>query len=568
MYPLSKNWQTASPITPEAEQELHRFPDLFRQILFNRGYATEPTALRYIAAQMPDGSEPENLSGIPEAVERIRHAIKNHEKIAIYGDYDVDGVTATALLVDFLKKSGGDVTGYIPNRFEEGYGLNTEAITGLNKDGNRLIITVDCGIRSLEEALHAKKTGVDLIITDHHHPGNEIPEAYTIINPKMPGSNYPDKDLAGVGLANKLALAYARSENSSITDTSFAEDYLDLVALGTVADLAPLIGENRYLVRTGLSHLRKPHRQGVLSLIGVSGLKPEHVTASSIGYILGPRLNAAGRLDSALAAMNLLLTRDLIEAGKLAQILDNQNQERQQKTREIQAQAEQLALADKEEPLILFAVDAGFNPGLIGLAASRLQERYYRPAIVAQKGEEFTRGSCRSIPEFHITDALDRCADILVHHGGHAAAAGFTVRNQNLEELVERLSLIADQQLGKLVLRPSLFADADIPLSDLKPDLLKYLEWLEPTGYGNHQATFISRNLKILRQRTVGRDEAHLKLTVTDGKITYDAIGFRLGHWAEKMPVNVDLIYNFETNEFNGRQYLQLNIRDIKPAGN
>jgi single-stranded-DNA-specific exonuclease len=363
-------------------------------------------------------------------------------------------------------------------------------------------------------------------------------------------------------------LAYARSENSPITDTSFAEDYLDLVALGTVADLAPLIGENRYLVRTGLSHLHKPHRQGILSLIGVSGLKPEYVTASSIGYILGPRLNAAGRLDSALAAMNLLLTRDLIEAGKLAQILDNQNQERQQKTREIQAQAEKLALADKEEPLILFAVDAEFNPGLIGLAASRLQERYYRPAIVAQKGEEFTRGSCRSIPEFHITDALDRCADILVHHGGHAAAAGFTVRNQNLEELVERLSLIADEQLGKLVLRPTLFADSDIPLSDLKPDLLKYLEWLEPTGYGNHQATFISRNLKILRQRTVGRDEAHLKLTVTDGKITYDAIGFRLGHWAEKMPVNVDLIYNFETNEFNGRQYLQLNIRDIKPAGN
>jgi single-stranded-DNA-specific exonuclease len=567
-YPLSKHWHTASPITAEAERTLNQFPKILRQILYNRGFTTKQDAISFLEAQVPTGCEPENLNGIPEAIDRIHYAIKNHEKIAIYGDYDVDGVTATALLVDFLKKSGGDVIGYIPNRFEEGYGLNTEAITGLRGQGINLILTVDCGIRSVREAEHARKSGVDLIITDHHHPGTELPTAFTIINPKMPGSNYPDINLAGVGLAYKLALAYTSSKNPSDGEPIYAEEYLDLVALGTVADLAPLTGENRSLVRAGLSHIQRPHRQGILSLIGVSGLKPEQVTANSIGFILGPRLNAAGRLDSALAALDLLLTKDVKKAGELAQILNIQNHERQQKTRVIQEKAEILAFREKEEPLLLFAVDADFNPGLIGLAASRLQDRYYRPAIVAHKGEEFTRGSCRSIPEFHITDALDQCADILIHHGGHTSAAGFTIHNNNLEELIERLNLITEQQLGKLELRPSLYADSEIPLSELKPDLLKYLEWLEPTGYGNHQALFITRDLKVIRRRTLGKDESHLKLTVTDGRITYDAIGFRQGYWADILPEKVDLIYNFEKNEFNDRQYLQLNVRDIKPAGN
>jgi single-stranded-DNA-specific exonuclease len=568
MNPLSKKWHTASPITPEAERELHPFPKILRQIIYNRGFATELDAVRYITAQMPEGSEPENLRGIPEAVDRIRFAIKNDEKIAIYGDYDVDGVTATALMVDFLTRLNANVIGYIPNRFEEGYGLNTEAITELRESGVDLMITVDCGIRAAREAEYAKQMGIDLIITDHHHPGNDIPTAYTIINPKMPDCDYPDKNLAGVGLAYKLALAYTSKENLYNEGNLSAEDYLDLVALGTVADLAPLVGENRSLVRTGLSYIQRPHRQGILSLIGVSGIKPEQVSANSIGYILGPRLNAAGRLDSAIAAMDLLLTKDIKEAGKLAQMLDDQNQERQQKTREIQARAELLAFKEQEEPLLLFAVDPDFNPGLIGLAASRLQEQYYRPAIVAHKGEQFTRGSCRSIPEFHITDALDHCADILIHHGGHAAAAGFTVHNQHWDELIERMSVITDEILGNLELRPSLYADVEIPLSELKPDLLKHLELLEPTGYGNHQAVFISRDLKVLRKRAIGKDASHLKLVLTDGKITYDAIGFRLGHWTDNLPQKVDLIYNFEKNEFNGKQYLQLNVKDIKPAGN
>lgn len=567
MNALTKNWHTASPISPEAEQELTKFPKIFRQILYNRGFATEPDAIRYIEAQMPEGSEPENLNGISESVDRIRFAIKKNEKIAIYGDYDVDGVTATALLVDFLNRFGGDVTGYIPNRFDEGYGLNTDAITKLRDDGIDLIITVDCGIRAVSEAEYAKSLGVDLIITDHHQPGNEIPAAYTLINPKMPNSVYPDKDLAGVGIAYKLASAYLSLENHLDSASLSTDEYLDLVALGTVADLAPLIGENRSLVRAGLIHLQRPHRQGIFSLIGVSGIRPEQVTANSIGYILGPRLNAAGRLDSAQAAMNLLLTNDVSEAGKLAQILNVQNQERQQKTREIQAQAELLAFTQSDEPLLLIAIDPDFNQGLIGLAASQLEERYYRPTIVAQKGEEFTRGSCRSIPEFHITNALDQCADILTHYGGHAAAAGFTVQNHHLEELIDRINDIAERELANKELNPTLFADVEVSLSELKPDLLNYLEWLEPTGYGNRQAMFISRDLKVMRKRILGKDASHLKLTVTDGKLTYDAIAFRQAHWMDDLPEKVDLIYNFEKNQYNGREYLQLNVRDIKPTG-
>jgi len=277
-------------------------------------------------------------------------------------------------------------------------------------------------------------------------------------------------------------------------------------------------------------------------------------------------LNAAGRLDTALAALNLLLTPDLEEAGKLAQQLDIYNRERQEITRHIQATAEQMVLAEDPQALLLIAVHPGFNAGVVGLAASRLCEQYYRPAIIAAQGEEFTRASCRSIPEFHITQALDQCADLLEHHGGHAAAAGFTVRNEHLEELIRRLRMIASQELGDRDLRPVLHSDMELPLHALKPELLTYLEWLQPTGYGNRSVHFVSRNLKVRRSQTVGKDGSHLRMAVSDGGVTYDAIAFRQGHWQDVLPTHVDLLYEFELNEFNGRVSLQLNVRDIKPS--
>jgi single-stranded-DNA-specific exonuclease len=560
MQPLTKSWQIHPVISLEAEQALSAYPPTLRQLLFNRDICTSEEATRYLKAQAPPGTEPENLLCMPEAVERIQAAIRNLESIAIYGDYDADGVTATALLVSALQRAGANVSGYIPNRFDEGYGLNIEALSNLQEQGVKLVITVDCGMRSIEEAEHARHIGLDLIITDHHHPSDVIPPALAIINAKQPGDTYPDKNLAGVGLAYKLATAVYE-------DPSLTAEHLDLVALGTVADLAPLVGENRALVRLGLEQIRRPRRQGVMALIGAAGLRPDRISAGDIGYVLGPRLNAAGRLESALAALNLLLSQDVYAAASLAQKLDAQNRERQQITREIQAQAEELALAEDPDTLLLFAVDSSFNPGVVGLAASRLTETYYRPAIVASQGEQTTRGSCRSIPEFHITDALDRCADLLVRHGGHAAAAGFTVRNENLPELKRRLQELAEQQLGGMLLRPVLHADLEIPLVELRPELLRYIEALQPTGFGNRQAYFISRDLQVTGYRQIGKEGKHLRLVVSDGRITYDAVAFNLGYWADAMPATIDILYSYEVNEYNGKSSLQLNVRDLKRAG-
>ena len=563
MLPLTdRRWLIADPISPEDDLALSLYSPLMRRLLVNRGIHTEPAARAFLEAQAPDGCDHRTMQGIAEAVDRIGHAIRNRERIAIYGDYDVDGVTATALLTQALGTMDADVFGYIPNRFEEGYGLNVDALTSLREEGARLVITVDCGIRSPEEAEHARRIGLDLIITDHHMPADEIPCALAVINPKQPGDNYPDKNLAGVGLAYKLACGVF---DDAAGRQPPLEEYLDLVALGTIADLAPLTGENRSLVRQGMEGIRRPHRQGVMSLIGAAAIRsPRMVSCDDVGYMLGPRLNAAGRLSSAMAALNLLLTHDVQTAGQLAQELEIENRRRQEITKEMQAHAEQLVLQEDPESLLLFAADENYNSGIIGLAASRLMEQYYLPAIVATRGEEFTRGSCRSIPEFHITRALDECADLLVKHGGHSVAAGFTVRTSDLPELVRRLKEIAHRELQGKDLRPTLRADAEISLSDLKPELLYDLDRLQPTGMENPKAVFVSRGVRISRKQLMGRDQSHLKLYVTDGRITYDAVAFRMGHLYNQLPDRIDLMYTFEVNEYNGREYLQLKVRDIK----
>jgi single-stranded-DNA-specific exonuclease len=557
----ARRWKVAEPIPADVEQELFGYDPVLRQILYNRGLHTHKAAQMFLEAEFPTDNDPFILLGMPEAAARLHYAIQNGEKIAVYGDYDADGVTATALLTQVLIELGADVQSYIPNRFDEGYGLNLDALDGLKTAGVNLVVTVDCGIRSLDEAEFAGKIGLDLIISDHHHPKTDLPAALAIINPKQDGDLYPEKNLAGVGLAFKIAEALHGGERFRV------ESYLDLVALGTVADLVPLVGENRALVRRGLDYLRSPVRQGVMSLIGAAGLQPGIINSSHIGYMLGPRLNAAGRLDTALEALALLTTRDPGKAGEIAQKLDNQNRERQRMTQLVQQQAELLAFGSDPDALLLFAAHPDFNPGVVGLAASRLTEQYYRPAVVAYQGDEFSRASCRSIPEFHITEALDQCADLLVRHGGHAAAAGFTVHNENLPELVERLKDIAYSQLAEVDLRPTLKADLEIPLVDLKPTILNSLEGIEPTGQENPRAVFVSRGLNVRRANRIGRDGSHLRLDVSDGQITYGAIAFQQGHWMEDMPQYIDLMYHFELNEYNGRSALQLNVIDLKPSG-
>jgi single-stranded-DNA-specific exonuclease len=563
----SKRWVVAPPITLQADEALAKFPPILKQIVFNRGLATDAEARAFLKAEPNSNTDPFQMIGMEATVDRICFALQHNEPIAIYGDYDVDGVTATALLVQALGELGANVRGYIPNRFDEGYGLNKDALDSLKADGVKLVITVDCGIRSPDEALHAQTLGLDLIISDHHHPdGENLPPAFSVINPKQHGDPYPDKDLAGVGIAYKIIEALTRAQQS--TNGFQLSDLLDLVALGTVADLAPLVGENRVLVRKGLRQIRETKRQGLYSLARVADIKIEKITAGNIGFMLGPRLNASGRLESALASFELLTTRDFMRAGQLAMQLDTQNRQRQTLTRTMQEQAESIARSEDPEAFLLFAAHEDFNPGVVGLAASRLTEVYYRPAIVAAKSAEETRGSCRSIPEFHITDALDLCKDLLVRHGGHAAAAGFTVKNKNLPELVSRLKQIAKDQLGSKDLRQTLSADVEVPLSELNFDVLKHLLFLEPTGYGNPEAIFVSRNVKVKMVRTVGAEGRHLKLTFEDERgASYDSIAFRMGHLKPDLPQYVDILYHLEANEYNGRTTLQLNLKDVKPTG-
>ncbi len=577
----TKRWIISPPITPQAGDALAAFPPILRQILFNRGLGSDAEARAFLRAQPNFDPDPFQFTGMQTAVDRIQYALAHDEAIAIYGDYDVDGVTATALMVEALQKLGAVVRGYIPNRFDEGYGLNTDALDSLKADGVKLVITVDCGIRSPNEALHSQTIGLDLIISDHHHPdGLNLPPALAVINPKQHGDIYPDKDLAGVGIAYKIIEALVKDHGPSTVDNDNTNgqlstvnglnlnDLLDLVALGTVADLAPLVGENRVLVRKGLRQIRETKRQGLFSLAGVADMKIDKVTAGNIGFMLGPRLNASGRLESALASFELLTTKDFMRAGQLAQQLDVQNRQRQSITRSMQKQAEEIAMSEDPEAFLLFAAHEDFNPGVVGLAASRLTEVYYRPAVVAAKNSDETRGSCRSIPEFHITDALDQCKDLLVRHGGHAAAAGFTVKNENLQELVARLKAIAKAQLSGKDLRQTLSADMEVSLSELNFEVLKHLEYLEPTGYGNPDAVFVSRDVKVKSSRTVGADAKHLKLTLEDDRhATFDSIGFRLGHLRDTLPVRVDVMYHFEANEWNGKRSLQLNLKDVKAAG-
>ncbi len=558
---IEKRWSIPEPIPAEVDQQLRDFQPYLRQILYNRNVRTTEEAIQYLNCSAPL-ADPFLLTDMDKAAERLWQAIDRSEPIAVYGDYDVDGVSATALMVEVLRAVGGNADAYIPNRFDEGYGLNNEALGTLAERGFRVVLTVDCGIRSPREADRARELGIDLIISDHHMPQNELPQALAVICQKRDGDQYPDKNLAGVGLAYKIAQALLQTRP---VDGVNALNWLDLVALGTVADVVPLTGENRVMVRLGLQCMHLAQRQGLLSLAQAAGVNLQRVSAVDIGFKLGPRLNAAGRLESALQAYQLLVTTDLLEAGYLAQKLDDQNKDRQRVTQEMQTRAEEILSVD-DDSRILIACDESFNSGIVGLVAAKLTETYYRPAVVGQVGEEFTRASCRSIREFHITRALDECTDLLVRHGGHAAAAGFTVRNDRLDDLRQRLGEIAQRELAGQDLQPSIRADLEIPLALMRPSYLDEIERLQPTGMGNPDAVFVSRNLQVINSKTVGSEGTHLRLTVKDGGVTYNAIAFRQGHWAGHLPPNIDVIYTYEMNSFNGRDSMQLNVLDIKES--
>ena len=572
-------------VAPEvpSDSSLHTIDDavhpVLRQILYNRGLTQPGQIQSFLENHYLQSRDPFGLADMEPAAERIIRALRDGEMIAIYGDFDADGVTATVLLTEALRGMVADrrlIVPYIPDRFKEGYGLNLDALAKLHAKGAGLVISVDCGIRSPIEAAYARSVGLDMIITDHHGLGQELPPAIAVINPNRTDSTYPERMLAGVGIAFKLAQAVRQLGPDLITTDE--SNLLDLVALGTVADLAPLLGENRKLVAEGLDVLREARRPGIAALLNVSGLTANQLTAESIGFSLGPRINAAGRLAHAHEAAKLLIATNSTTAREQAQLLDGLNRQRQSLTRQLGAMAEQMV---DPEAAIIIAGNREFKSGIVGLVAGRLAEKYYRPAIIMEEGEEESRGSCRSIPEFNITRALDEVADLLVRHGGHAQAAGFTIRNEHVPEFTDRMTRLADEWLDGHDLRPSLAIDAALPLGDIDWALQGTIAQLEPTGFQNPQPLLLSRAVEVVSHRPVGTDGSHLQLHVVDSRRNgsngnggaarrpaqaYPAIAFRQGEWAGHLPRYADIIYKLGVNHWQGNTSLQLVIEDIRPA--
>jgi single-stranded-DNA-specific exonuclease len=556
---IGKLWLWPQALPEEAAGRLGRFPPIQRLILWARGLGSEQEAEAFLRPAEHAPADPWQLRGMRPAVDRLLTARAAGETVVVYGDYDTDGVTATALLTRALAACGIDARHYIPDRFEEGYGVNADALRKIAASGARVVVTVDCGIRAIEETAIASGLGLDLIITDHHQPGDELPPARALINPKQPGDESTSKDLAGVGLAYKLAQALYSS-----LDRPGAEQLLDLVALGTVADVAPLQGENRSLVAGGLARLNRDPRAGMRRLLEVARCKLGRVRASTIAYVLAPRLNAAGRLESAEAAYRLLTTEQPAEAARLAAQLDELNQARQQITREMVERARMMLESEGPPGDLVFVAAEDFNEGVVGLAANRLMEEFYRPALVARWEPEITRGSARSIPEFHITRALDQCADLLLRHGGHSSAAGFTLPTGHLDAFRQRLARIAREALGERPPQPHLRIDAEVGFEQLDGELLEFLERLEPTGFGNPAPVLGARRVRVLRARAVGREGGHLKLTLSHGRRMMDAIAFQQGSRAADIPPVADVAFRLERDDYLGFETLQLSVLDFR----
>lgn len=557
---MEKRWVFPPRIPPGIDISLSRFSPIERRILLRRGVQTEQEATDFLRGAAPGSNDPYLMRGMQAAVDRLMRAIDSREKIVVYGDYDTDGVTASAVMLDFLGSLGARVESYIPNRFDEGYGLNAPALAEIRESGAALVMTVDSGIRSVAEVESAVRGGLDVIITDHHHPGHVLPRATSIVNPKQPGDEYPFKELSGVGLAYKVCQAI--SARLDLPEPSFL---LDLVALGTVADVVPLNGENRFLVSQGLEVLNRQARVGLRALAKVARYASGRIDAAAIGFGLGPRLNAAGRMGSAAAALGLLMEQNEEQARRLAEELERANDERRRITLEV-VELARARVGEQGPQDVIVVADPSFNEGVVGLAAARLAETYYRPALIARRGERSTRGSARSIPGFHITQALDACAGLTERHGGHAAAAGFSVSNERWDEFVNRLEAFAHEAFAGRDVSPVLEIDAESSLGEVSENLLSFLQQLEPCGHGNPAPVLAVSKVRVVDRRVVGKEGGHLKMTLSDGRVFREAIAFRQGKKADELPEEVDVAFKPEWNDYMGVRSIQLNVLDVRPA--
>ena len=548
-------------LLPEAEKPLlYRGAGvLVSRLLQNRGVTDPSAADIFLKADKRLAIDPFSVPDMHPAVNRIFKALMSGEKIAVYGDFDADGITATALLVQGLGELGGDVVPYIPHRMQEGYGLRVPALEKLHKQGVTLVITVDTGITAFTEIEKARKMGMEILITDHHVPLDELPPAGIIVDPKRADSTCTFREFAGVGVAFKLLEGLlSGSRRDDLLNSS-----LELVTLGTITDMSPLVSENRLWVKSGLQLLKKTARIGLVELMNVANIEKSRMTAETISYQIGPRLNSAGRLGDAGTSYQLLVTQDRNEARILAADLEEKNKERQRLVAETYDKARRQILEDGADRVILMASDADYPPGVIGLVAGRLADEFYRPVILFKIGTDVCRGSARSIPEFDLMEALKSCSHLLTRYGGHARAAGFNSHTRDMQQLQKRLRSLAEEQLTGLDLRPHINIDAEISLSAFAGGTFEEMRQLEPFGMGNPVPIFLSRKAEVVEQKLVGNQNDHIRLKLRQDGIVWDTMGFRMGSYLGELARHIDIVYSVEVDNFNGKGQLRLNLLDF-----
>ena len=535
---------------------------LAAQLLYNRRISGPAEAEAFLNKTEDLQGDPFLLPDMEKAVARVYQALLRGETIAVYGDFDADGICGTVLLIRGLSLLGGKTIPYIPHRVHEGYGLNLAALESLAQEGVTLVITVDCGIGDILQVKQAQQKGLDIIVTDHHSISHGLPPALAVVNPKRADSAYPFSQLAGVGVAFKFLQALYQT----LGRANMLDEMLDLVSVGTVADMVPLLGENRYLVIKGLKVLNRTRRVGLQEMLRAAGLGSKDVDSESISWIIAPRINAPGRLDHALAGYRLLVTDSAEEAQQLAQELEEANTQRQRLTNEVFVKAkEQLSATGVGLPLLM-VVGADYPRGVVGLVAGKLVEEFYRPSLVLEMGDEVSTGSARSIPEFDIIAALAECRDMLLRFGGHPMAAGCALFNKDLPQFQQRLLDMAARQLAAAELYPSLTVEAEVPLSAINGEVLKFVEKLAPFGTGNPLPVFLSRRVQVLDCSTVGNGSQHLRLKLRQGGVVWRAIVFGMGRFLAEIAPEVDIAYKLSVDRWGGQEMVELSVLDFAPV--
>lgn len=568
---MKKQWKVREKDAATIEKISKDFfvPKLLARVIYNRGIVKPADISNLFLAKLENIEDPFHLKDIEKAAKRIIKAIEENEKIVVFGDFDVDGITATSLLITFFREIGTEAFYYIPERAKDGYDIKASHIEYFKKENFKLIITVDCGISACEAAKKAKELGIDLIITDHHEIGEDLPQAYSIINPKQIDCDFTEENLSGVGVAFYLVIAIRKilkdKDYFKNREVPNLRRYLDLVALGTIADISPALGINRILIKYGLAELEQSLRPGINALKEVSGILGRKVNYGTVAFALAPRLNAGGRLGDAKRSVNLLISDNAHESKKIASILDKENKERQKIEKDIFENAVKKIERDDvvAQRYTIVLGSKKWHEGVIGIVASKLVEKYYRPVILfAFKEDNSGKGSARSITSLHIYDAISKCSDLLVSFGGHKYAAGLSIKNDNFEKFADKFEEIVRSKLNEEDLIPILDIDENVNLSEIDYVTVKDLTRLEPYGPSNPEPVFSANQIEVYDKSIVGKDHLKLKLK-QDGKL-FNAIGFRLGQKKEKMTNKVNIAFCPFINYFNGNVSVELKIKDIE----